>query len=63
MFLWMMFASLSIVGADGHAFQTLSLGGLLEQSWHLIAGRATIDEVPAGSWIVSVSAPDGRTVS
>ncbi len=56
-------ASVSIVGADGQALQTLSLGGNLEQRWPLVAGRATVETVPAGSWIVSARAPDGRTWS
>lgn len=56
-------ATVSIVGADGQAFQTLGLGGILEQSWPLVAGRAAVEAVPAGNWVVSAMTPDGRTWS
>ncbi|HKH49700.1 MAG TPA: carboxypeptidase-like regulatory domain-containing protein [Thermoanaerobaculia bacterium] len=53
-------ASLKIVGSDGSAFQTLDLAGNLEQQWQLIAGTAIVESVPAGSWVVTATAPDGR---
>lgn len=53
-------ASVAVVATDGRALQTIALGGTLQQSWPLVAGHAMIEEVPAGSWIVSATAPDGR---
>lgn len=55
--------SIALLTPEGQIFQTLGVGGSLEQSWPLVAGRATIEGVPAGSWIVSATAPDGRTWS
>jgi len=56
-------ASLRVLGPGGQPLQTLGLGGNLTQSWQLIAGQATVESVPAGSWTVSATAPDGRTWS
>ncbi len=54
-------ASLRGLDANGQALQTLGLGGILQQQWQLIAGTAIVEGVPAGHWMVSASAPDGRT--
>jgi hypothetical protein len=55
--------SVALFGAEGRVFQNLGVGGSLEQSWPLVAGRVTVEGVPAGSWVVSATAPDGRTWS
>lgn len=56
-------ATVSMTGADGRTFQTLGLGGILEESWPLVAGNTTVEAVPAGRWAVSATAPGGRTWS
>lgn len=55
------FAVLSIAAAGGPPLKILGPGGSLTQQWQLEAGRATVAGVPAGNWIVSATAPDGRT--
>lgn len=49
-----------LVGADQQPFWTIGRGGKLEQQWSLAGGKAVIDGVPAGSWIVQVESPDGQ---
>lgn len=54
-------ATLRILGADGRAFETLGFGGNLEQSWSMVGGKAVVDGVPAGAWVVQVTTQDGRS--
>ena len=56
-------AAVSIIGTDGQALQALDLGGILKQSWPLVAGRGTVEAIPAGNWIVSATTSDGRSWS
>lgn len=49
-----------LLGPDGRALRTLSLGGRLEESWTMIGGKVLVDGVPAGAWVVQVSTADGR---
>ena len=53
-------ATLRLAGGDGRAFENLSIGGALEREWPVIGGKAVIDGVPAGRWIVQVASADGR---
>lgn len=48
-------------GADGRWLVGLDWNGDPRTSWRLALGRARIDSVPAGTWTVEVTAPDGRT--
>ncbi len=54
------FATLRLVGQDQKPFWTLSLGGTIEQSWTLRGGKATVEGVPAGQWLLVAEAPNGR---
>ncbi len=49
-----------ISGPDGQPFWTVGPGGALEQQWPLVGGKAAVDGVPAGSWLLQVEAPDGQ---
>jgi large repetitive protein len=49
-----------LLGADQQPFWTLGRGGQTEQQWPLVGGKAMIDGVPAGSWVVQVETPDGQ---
>ena len=54
-------ATLRLLAPDGRPFETLGLGGALHASWPMVGGSATVEGVPAGSWLVEVTAPDGQT--
>jgi protocatechuate 3,4-dioxygenase beta subunit len=54
-------AILKVATANGQPLQILGPGGSFTQQWTLVAGKATIEGVPAGNWIVSAMAPDGHT--
>lgn len=54
-------ADLSVAAAGGQPLQILGPGGSFTQRWQLIGGKAMIEGVPAGSWVVSAMAPDGRS--
>jgi hypothetical protein len=49
-----------LLGTDQQPFWTVGRGGQIEQQWSLVGGKAVIDGVPAGSWIVQVETPDGQ---
>ncbi len=49
-----------LVGQDGQPFWTLGPGGRVVQQWPLAGGKAVVDGVPSGSWIVQVETPDGQ---
>jgi hypothetical protein len=49
-----------LLGADQQPFWTLGPGGAVADQWPLTGGKAQIDGVPAGSWIVLVETPDGQ---
>jgi hypothetical protein len=44
---------------DQQPFWTLAPGGTVVQQWPLVGGKALIDGVPAGAWVVQVEASDG----
>lgn len=49
-----------LLGPDQQPFWTIAPGGTVIQQWPLVGGRATVDGVPAGNWIVQVEASDGQ---
>ena len=49
-----------LLAADRQPFWTVGRGGQVEQQWSLVGGKAVIDGVPAGSWVVQVETPDGQ---
>ncbi|HKV07754.1 MAG TPA: carboxypeptidase-like regulatory domain-containing protein [Thermoanaerobaculia bacterium] len=49
-----------LLAADRQPFWTVGRGGQVEQQWPLVGGKAVIDGVPTGSWIVQVETPDGQ---
>jgi protocatechuate 3,4-dioxygenase beta subunit/sarcosine oxidase gamma subunit len=49
-----------LLGVNQQPFWTLGRGGQLAQQWPLTGGKAVIEGVPAGSWIVLVETPDGQ---
>ncbi|HET9227582.1 MAG TPA: carboxypeptidase-like regulatory domain-containing protein, partial [Thermoanaerobaculia bacterium] len=48
-----------LLGQD-QPFWTLGPGGNIVRQWPLAGGKAMIEGVPAGSWIVQVETPDGQ---
>ncbi len=54
-------ASLTLVGQDGRSFQIVEPSGALRREWSLIGGSGTIEDVPAGVWVLRVVTPDGRS--
>lgn len=52
--------TLRLLGQDQKPFQILGLGGTIEESWTLTGGKATVEGVPAGQWLVVAEAPNGR---
>lgn len=53
-------ATLTLTNASEQPFWTLAPGGQLQQAWSLVGGRATVEGVPAGVWILKVQASNGR---
>jgi hypothetical protein len=54
-------AELTLIDGAGNAHRTLSWGGQVNSTFSLSAGRASFDNVPPGSWTLTVVANDGRT--
>ncbi len=52
-------ATLQVWRQDGRPFRQLAMGGELRGEWPVVAGVATVPEVPAGVWTLRVAAPDG----
>ena len=48
------------MGDDGRPFKNLGWGGL-EDSWRLFGGEVSIDALPPGRWILSITTTDDRT--
>lgn len=53
----------AIVGHDGRAFSRMGESGEIERRWPLAAGRALVENLPAGQWTVQAGVPDGRSWS
>ena len=49
-----------LLGVDQQPFWTLGPGGSVIQQWPLAGGKAIVEGVPPGSWIVQVETPDGQ---
>ncbi len=56
-------ATVTVLGTDGRPFTHLEVGASLRSQWTMVAGRAIIDGLPAGSWILHVTHADGRVWS
>lgn len=53
-------ATLRLLGQGQQPFWTLGFGGSVEQSWTVRGGKATVEGVPAGQWLVVAEAANGR---
>lgn len=49
-----------LLTADGQPFWTLGPGGATVTVWPLLGGKALVDGVPAGTWLLQVENPDGQ---
>jgi hypothetical protein len=49
-----------LLGQDQQPFWTLAPGGTVVQQWPLAGGKAVVEGIPAGHWIVQVETPDGQ---
>jgi hypothetical protein len=56
-------ATVTVLGADGRPFTCLEVGGNLRSQWTMVAGRTTVEGLPAGSWTVLATDADGRVWS
>lgn len=53
-------AEVTVLGPDGSPVPVLGPGGALRQTWPMVGGRTTIEDLPAGTWIVGAASGDGR---
>ena len=53
-------AILALTGQDGRPFHHLSFAGELQQQWPLVAGKTTLEGLPAGIWALRAVTPDGQ---
>lgn len=53
-------AQVSIVSPEGTPLHAVGLGGSRVESWPIVGGRAIIDDLPAGTWMVYATTADGR---
>ncbi|HEX5716069.1 MAG TPA: hypothetical protein VF179_07920 [Thermoanaerobaculia bacterium] len=53
-------AEVTVLGPDGSPVPVLGPGGALRQTWPMVGGKTTIEDLPAGTWIVDATAGDGR---
>ncbi len=56
-------ATVTLLAPNQTTLWSLGLGGKLQGSWPMTAGRATVEEVPAGAWLLHVESSDGRVWS
>ncbi len=49
-----------LLTADQQPFWTLGPGGSIVTAWPLLDGKALLDGVPAGTWLLQVETPDGQ---
>jgi uncharacterized GH25 family protein len=54
-------AVLTVRGANGTPFRNLSPYGTIQSQFNVTGGRAVVENLPAGAWSLTVTAPDGRT--
>lgn len=50
----------SVASPEGNPLLAVGLGGSLVEGWPMIGGRATVDDLPAGTWVVQCATADGR---
>ncbi|HSF39650.1 MAG TPA: carboxypeptidase-like regulatory domain-containing protein [Thermoanaerobaculia bacterium] len=55
-------ATLTLSGSGG-AFRTLSVYGTVQSQWAVEGGKAIVEGVPAGTWSLTMTAPDGKSWS
>ncbi|HBL27445.1 MAG TPA: hypothetical protein DD490_11475 [Acidobacteria bacterium] len=53
-------AVLTLTRADGTPFRAPSPYGTLEDLWMVDGGKAVVEGVPAGTWLLRATVPDGR---
>ncbi len=53
-------AEVAVLAPDGSPVPILGPGGGLRQAWPVVGGRTTIEDLPAGTWLVAATARDGR---
>ena len=56
-------ASLRLFGLSGEPFRGLDESASLQEEWPVVAGKALVEHLPAGSWTLLVHNPDGQTWS
>jgi protocatechuate 3,4-dioxygenase beta subunit len=56
-------AEVAAVDAAGAPLRALGPGGLLVDRWPLVGGAGSVEGVPAGTWTVRVTTPDGNAWS
>ena len=54
-------AVLRVTDASGTPFRNLSPYGTIQSQFNVTGGRAVVENLPAGAWSLTVTAPDGRT--
>lgn len=55
-------ATLTLTG-EGGVFRNLSVYGTVQSQWTVEGGKAIVEGVPAGTWSLTVTAPDGKSWS
>lgn len=53
-------AEVAVLDPDGSPVPILGPGGALRQTWPMVGGKTTIEDLPAGTWILDAIAGDGR---
>ncbi|MDX1388888.1 MAG: hypothetical protein R3344_06835, partial [Acidobacteriota bacterium] len=54
-------ATVRVVGSDGRPFRSIAWWGSTASEWPMSDGRLEFRSLPPGSWIVRVTAPDGKS--
>ncbi len=56
-------AILTLADAEGKPFRNLSPYGTVQTQWQIVGGKAVVEGVPAGAWMLRAVTPDGRSWS
>jgi len=54
-------AAVTVDGADGRPFRTLSWLGAVQSEWRMTGGQLELGSLPPGNWTVKVTGADGRS--
>jgi hypothetical protein len=54
-------AKATALGANGQPYRWLRYGGFLGSEWSMADGQVLLNNLPAGTWRIVVTAPDGHT--